>query len=358
MLGEFWDRKTARALFTALVFAAALAFLYAAQQTLTLFLFAILFAYFAAPLVSKLEKPLRGRIRAITAVYSILLILLVGLGMLLGPKVADSAKSLAQSLPTLATKVSSGQMVTEVGTTHGWTQHRQAQIRAFFVEHREQLLGYIKVVGAKLAEPASHIWWLILIPILSLFFLKDGEEIARGLVGLGRDPSERATLEGVVSDVNIMLGSYIRSQIILASLTMVAYTVVLSLMRVPYSFILGPLAGVFEFIPVVGPAVAAVTVFFIAVLSGYSHLVWLFIFLGAWRLMQDYVNAPRIMGESLEISPLAQIFAVLAGGEIGGVVGALISVPVLATLRIVWRRLRSPQGPDAPAVKQVPIDSD
>ncbi len=55
--------------------------------------------------------------------------------------------------------------------------------------------------------------------------------------------------------------------------------------------------------------------------------------------MQDYVNGPRIMGKSLEISPLVQIFAVLAGGEIGGVVGALISVPVVAGLRILWRRL-------------------
>ena len=65
-------------------------------------------------------------------------------------------------------------------------------------------------------------------------------------------------------------------------------------------------------------------------------------------VVQYYVNAPRIMGKSLEISPLVQIFAVLAGGEIGGVVGALISVPAVATLRILWKRLTSEKGPDAP----------
>ena len=63
------------------------------------------------------------------------------------------------------------------------------------------------------------------------------------------------------------------------------------------------------------------------------------VLLGNWRLLQDYVNAPRIMGKSLEMEPLVQIFAVLAGGEIGGIVGALISVPVVAILRIVWRRM-------------------
>lgn len=192
---------------------------------------------------------------------------------------------------------------------------------------------------------------------MSLFFLKDGKQIAAGTVNLGRAPQERSTLAGIISDVNIMLGSYIRSQIILSSLTILAYTLVLTGMRVPYALILGPIAGVFEFVPVVGPAIAAVTVFAIAILSSYPHLVWLFLFLGAWRLMQDYVNAPRIMGQSLEISPLAQIFGVLAGGEMGGVTGALISVPVIAILRILWRRMSRPQSVDVPAVTTVPYGS-
>ncbi len=338
---------------TALVFAVVLAFLHGARETLTLFLFAILFAYFVAPLVAMLQKPLRGRVKAIGVIYLLLIGLLIGLGFLVGPRIAEEGKSLATGLPSLIARMSSGQLVAQVGTSHGWTRVRQGQIQGFFVSHKDQLLGYTSVLGSKLAAPASHLWWLILIPILSLFFLKDGEEIATHLIALGREPQEKATLAGVVSDVNIMLGSYIRSQIILAGLTMVAYTLVLSLMGVPYSFILGPLAGVFEFIPVVGPAVAAVSVFVIAILASYPHLLWLFIFLGAWRLIQDYVNAPRIMGKSIEIAPLAQIFAVLAGGEIGGVVGALVSVPVLAILRILWRRMSNPQSADIPAVSSV-----
>ena len=356
MFDNFWDAKTARILFTALIFAVVLGFLHGARETLTLFLFAILFAYFVAPLVAKLQKPLRGRVKAIGVIYLLLIGVLVGLGFLVGPKIAEEGKSLATSLPSLIARMSSGQLVEQVGTSHGWTDARQAQIQGFFVSHKDQLLGYTSVLGEKLAAPASHLWWLILIPILSLFFLKDGEEIATNMIALGRHPQEKATLAGVVSDVNIMLGSYIRSQIILAGLTMVIYTVVLSLMRVPYAFILGPLAGIFEFIPVVGPAVAAVSVFVIAILASYPHMLLLFLFLGAWRLIQDYVNAPRIMGKSIEIAPLAQIFAVLSGGEIGGVVGALVSVPVLAILRILWRRMSSPQSADVPAVQSVPVN--
>ena len=357
MLSKFWDPKTARVLFTALIFAVVLAFLYGARETLTLFLFAILFAYFVAPLVAVLQRRLRGRVKAIAVVYILLISVLIGLGFLIGPKIAEEGRSLVQTLPSLLTRMNSGQLVSQVGTSHGWTQTRQIQIQNFLVSHRSDLLGYTKLIGESLAEPASHIWWLILIPILSLFFLKDGESIASGFVDLGRQPQEKATLAGIVSDVNIMLGSYIRAQMILSGLTTVAYTLVLSLLHVPYAFILGPLAGIFEFVPVVGPAVAAVSVFVIAVLTSYPHLLWLFLFLGAWRLLQDYVNAPRIMGKSLEISPLAQIFAVLAGGEIGGVVGALISVPVLAILRILWRRMSTPQSPDIPAIPIVPVDA-
>jgi predicted PurR-regulated permease PerM len=348
MLNKVWDPKTARILCTAFIFTLGLAFLYGARETLTLFLFAILFAYFLDPLVSRLEKPLRGRIQAIAAVYLILTGLLVGLGFLVGPKIAGEGNALATSLPSLVDKAGSGELISQVGQKHGWSAARQAQIQRFFMAHKDDILGYGRVIGQKLAEPAQHIWWMILIPILSIFFLKDGRSIGENLVEMGRAPEERKGIRGIVDDANVMLGSYIRAQLILASLTLVAYTVVLNIMHLRYGFVLGPLAGLFEFVPVVGPAVAAIIVFVIAVLTSYPHLIWLVLFLGIWRLLQDYVNAPRIMGESLEISPLVQIFAVLAGGEIGGVVGALISVPAVATLRILWKRLTSEKEADAP----------
>ncbi len=346
-LTNLWDAKTARVLFTALLFVLFLAFLRGARETLTLFLFAILFAYFLAPPVGKLEHPLRGRGRAILVVYLILGMVLTGLGLLIGPKIADEAKDLAASLPSLLDRLGSGQLITQFGQEHHWNASRIHQIQAFLTSHRAGFLDYGKAVGAKLAEPAQKIWWLILIPILSLFFLNDGEGIAKSAVEMGRSDQEQGLISGLLNDVNVMLGSYIRSQVILAGMTLVAYTLVLSLLRVPYAFILGPVAGFLEFIPVVGPAVAAVSVLLISVLAGYSHAVWLVVFLGVWRLMQDYVNAPRIMGKSLEINPLLQIFSVLAGAEIAGVVGALISVPVVAILRIIGRRAMA-HGEDAP----------
>lgn len=341
---RLWDWNTAKVLYTTTLYLLILYFCRAARETLTLFLFAILFAYFLAPLVGRLEGPLKGRGKAILAVY-VLLLCVVGVGgYFIGSSVVQEARDLAKTLPTLLNRIASGELIQSFGQKHHWTTERVEQAQTFLTTHREDILGYGKSFAAKLASPAAHAWWLILIPILSLFFLKQGEEIAASLTGVSSDPEDKVLIRGMLADVNVMLGSYIRSQIILAGLTLVAYTLVLSVLRVPYALILGPLGGFLEFIPVVGPAIAAVSVFAIAILAGYPHAAWLVIFLGAWRLTQDYISAPRIMGKSLEIDPLVQIFSVLAGGEIAGVVGALISVPVVATLRIIWRRMH----PNAP----------
>lgn len=346
-LDDLWDARTARILFTMLVVAAGLSFFWLARDTITLFLFAVLFAYFLAPVVGRLQQPLHGRGRAIAVVYLILIGVLTGIGFIAGPKLSDEARALSSSLPTLVDRIASGQLIAQLGQHYHWNGQRQFQLQQLLQEHRADILNYAKAAVTHLASPAQHIWWLILIPILSLFFLKQGEEIATDAIDLGRSGTERRTIRGLVGDINVMLGSYIRSQIILACLTLVAYTVVLSILRVPYAIVLGPLAGFLEFIPVVGPAIGAVAVTAIAILAGYPHAIWLILFLGIWRLTQDYVSAPRIMGKSLEINPLLQIFSVLAGGEIAGVVGALVAVPVVATLRILWRRIGNPTAPPA-----------
>jgi predicted PurR-regulated permease PerM len=137
-----------------------------------------------------------------------------------------------------------------------------------------------------------------------------------------------------------MLAHFIRAQLILAALTLVVYSVFLGAMGAPYALVLGTIGGVLEFIPVVGPLVGALTIITVALLMSYHHWLILVVFLGIWRLIQDYVSSPRIMGESMELHPLAAIFGVMAGGEVAGILGVYLSIPVMASLRIVFRRWR------------------
>ncbi len=333
--------------FTLLLFALVLGFLYAARRTLILFLFAIFFAYLINPAVGRLDKLVRGRTRAIAVIY-LLLLLAVGLFFVLaGPRISRQSSRLGESLPGLMDKAANGQLSGPIGdlaarisAEHGWSAATQARIEGFLYNHREDLAHFAQRIGVRAAESAQQIWVLFLVPILAIFFLRDGDTFNSVALSLVQSRSQREFLEHVLNDLNQMLAQFIRAQLTLAAFSFVAYSSVLGIMRVPFALMLGTAGGALEFVPVVGPLVAALAMVIVAVLTGYSHWLLLVIFLVIWRMLQDYVIAPRIMGASLELHPLAALFGILAGGEIAGVLGVYLSIPVMASLRIVWVRWR------------------
>jgi predicted PurR-regulated permease PerM len=333
------DGRTARVLITALLFALGLGFLYAARETLIAFLFAIFFAYLMSPLVTYLEKILRGRDRAIAVIYVLLLSLVILFFVSTGPHIARESARLSHSLPALA-NLNSGQIAEQLGHEHGWNSRIVDLLRDYLVSHSAEITNMAQAVGLRVADVAKQAWLLVIVPLLSIFFLRDGRFFGQMLLSLVQSRPQREMLQGVLSDLNQMLAHFIRAQLSLVALSLIVYSAVLSLMRVPYALVLGSLGGLLEFIPVVGPLVASATIVGVALLMSYPHWLALVIFLGLWRLIVDYVASPRIMGQSMELHPLAAIFGVMAGGEVAGILGIFLSIPVMASLRIVFRRWR------------------
>jgi predicted PurR-regulated permease PerM len=334
------DSRTTRVLFTASLFALGLGFLYVARQTLILFLFAIFFAYLINPAVERLQKPLRSRGRAIAVIYLLLLTGLILLVFFVGPRVTRQAARLGESWPELTAKVSSGQIAVDIGKQRGWSQATQVRMQEVLKNHSQELLVIAQRIGVRVAETAKEVWVLFIVPILAVFFLMDAGNFNEVLVSLVQSRSQREFLQDVFRDLNQMLAQFIRAQLTLAGLSLVVYSSFLGIMRVPYAMVLGTAGGVLEFVPVVGPLVAGIAMVVVAVLVGYQYWPLLLLFLVIWRLIQDYVISPRVMGGSVQLHPLAALFGVLAGGEIAGVLGVYLSIPVMASLRIVWRRWR------------------
>jgi predicted PurR-regulated permease PerM len=333
------DARTFRVLTTVLLFALGLGFLYVARQTLIAFLFAIFFAYLMSPLVSNLEKILHGRARAIAVIYVLLLGLVVVFFVSMGPRIGRESARLGQSLPALA-QLSSGQIAEQLGHQHGWNSRFVDLLRDYLASHSDEIAKLAQSVGLRVADVAKQAWLLVVVPLLSIFFLKDGRAFSEVLLTLVQSRPQRELLQGVLSDLNQMLAHFIRAQLTLAALTLVMYSAVLAMMRMPYAVVLGTVGGLLEFIPVVGPLTAAVVIISVALLLSFRYWLALVIFLGIWRLIQDYVTSPRIMGHSMELHPLAAIFGVMAGGEVAGILGIFLSIPVMASLRIVFRRWR------------------
>ena len=293
-----------------------------------------------SPLVNRLETLLRGRVRAIAVIYSLLLVLVVLFFVLVGPKVTREAAKMGQSLPTVLAQLKSGQLANQLGQEHGWNQRYTLLAQSFLVSHSEEIAQLAQRVGFRVADVAKEAWLFFVVPLLSIFFLKDGRSFSDFLLSAIQSRPQREFLENVLNDLNQMLAHFIRAQLTLAALTLVMYSAVLGIMRVPYALVLGTLGGLLEFIPVVGPLAAALVIVSVALVMSYQHWLILIIFLGIWRLLQDYVSSPRIMGESMELHPLAAIFGVMAGGEVAGILGIYLSIPVMASLRIVLRRWR------------------
>ena len=334
------DSRTARVLVTVLLFALVLGFLYVARATLIAFLFAIFFAYLMSPLVAQLERVLKGRGRAIAVIYTLLLGLVIVFFVLVGPKITHEGARLGQSLPTLISKLSSGELARQIGADHGWSKASTDFVQSFLISHQDDITQFAQRAGLRIADVAKQAWLFFIVPLLSIFFLKDGRLFSEFLLSTIQSRPQREFLQNVLNDLNQMLAHFIRAQLTLAALTMVVYTAFFEIMRVPNPVVLGTIGGTLEFVPVVGPLVAALVIITVALVLSYHHWIILLVFLGIWRLIQDYVSSPRIMGESMELHPLAAIFGVMAGGEVAGILGVYLSIPVMAALRIVFRRWR------------------
>jgi predicted PurR-regulated permease PerM len=337
------DARTTRILFTLLLFTLVLGFFYVARNTLIAFLFAIFFAYLIDPAVAHLERWTHSRGIAIAAIYFLLLILLVTFFFFVGPQIGHETQRLAQTVPGLIEKGGStdiGQIAIKIGQDHGWSAQTQLRLHDFLQHHQNTFAKIAQRIGVRAAQAASDAWLLVVIPILAAFFLKDGRAFGESLLAFFHTRAQREFVQGVLHDMNQMLAHFIRAQLMLAAFSLAAYTAFMGSMKVPYALVLGTAGGMMEFIPVIGPLVAGAVILVVALLLGYPHWVLLLLFLAAWRLVQDYVISPRIMGRSLELHPLAAIFGVLAGGEIAGILGIYLSIPVMASLRIVWQRWR------------------
>jgi predicted PurR-regulated permease PerM len=351
-----FDKRTARVLLTILGFAAVLAFLYLARKPLIIFLFAMLFAYLLEPIIAKVQEwAHRSRGFAIAVIYLALLIGLVTAGFAAGPRIIDEGRKLSKALPDLYERVTSGNIAVQLGQQRGWSYETQLRIRDVIATHREYVNSTASTIGSHVGEVATNVGWIVLIPILAVFFLKDKSRFSQSIQQLIGDRRERGLFRAITSDLDQMLAHFVRAQVFVALISWIAYTIALTAMGVQYSFVLGAIGGVLEFIPVVGPLVAAILVVGVGFLTNYPHLFLVMIFLGVWRVAQDYIISPRILGERVELHPLAAIFGVLAGAEIGGVVGVYLAIPFMAALRILWvhwqtyqeAALTSPQAPEA-----------
>lgn len=334
------DERALRVIWTAFLFALTLALVYFIRDTLLVFALAIFFAYMLWPVVGLVEKLIpRRRNWALALVYVALIGLLVLLGFELIPPIFSEATSLGTRLPKLLT----GNKLATIPMP-SWLEPVRTQIVSFVDEKATdigaKIVPFVQQVGTHVLTGLSAVFPMILIPILAFFFLKDGEQISKSLLGAVDDRHDRSLLALILEDVHSLLKNYIRALVFMAVTSFAAWSIFLSAMRYPYELLLAGLAGVLEFIPVIGPAAAGIVILIVCGALGGGSLIWILVFWGIYRVFADYVLSPYLMSSGVELHPLLVLFGVLAGESLAGIPGMFFSIPVIAIVRVIYLRIR------------------
>jgi predicted PurR-regulated permease PerM len=231
--------------------------------------------------------------------------------------------------------VTSGEIADDLGNNFGWSETQTARARTFIQQHKAEIESLRRT-----AEQSGSValGGIIVIPILALFFLSDGGKLAEQVVRLVSTPSNHESLRSLLVELDATLQHYIRAKVILGSLSMIYSAMAMLLLGFPNAIVLGLVAGILEFIPVAGWMLAAGTILTVGFVT-HAHWIWMLLLLVLWRVLMDYAIAPRVMGHELELHPLLAIFTMMIGGAVGGIVGIYLSIPLVAAVRVIWRRL-------------------
>jgi predicted PurR-regulated permease PerM len=338
------ERKAARYTWTAALVALLLGCIYLIREALIVFAVALLLTYLLYPLYLALNRSLPGRSRgpALALVYLTLFGAAALIVLSIGSNVASEANSLAASAKGFLNQMQAQTQVDPSAPQVIKSIQEKVidQIRGQLFENSTQILSLVPQYSLKILSAASNVLLAVVVPIISFFMMKDGNLIREELLELVAPGRNRELMEDVLSDIHLLLLQYMRALFTLCMAVFASFALTFTLMDLPYGLLLATIAFPMEFVPLVGPLSAAVIIMVVTIFSGFAHPIWVLVFLAVYRLFQDYVLSPNLMSAGVELHPLMVIFGVFAGGEIGGVAGIFLSVPVLAMARIVILRIR------------------
>lgn len=306
-----------------------LVLLWLLARPLTLLLIAIVIAQVLAPLVGRLERWL-PRSMAIVLVYLALVLIVGGVGALILPPLVSEGQSLVLNAPDLVTQSQEWLRGIDPDSASRVTDAVQSAIDRF----ADVLLSlpftlFSSVIDVVLVFFMS-LYWLIATPALSRFALSLFP------------PRHRRRANDVMDAMGQTMGGYVRATAINAAIIGVLTYIGLLVIGVQYTLVLAVLAVVGEFLPVVGPILAAIPAIAVALVDSPQQAIVVTIFFIVLQQLESNLLVPIIMRQQADVPPLLSLFGLLAGSALGGLLGAIIAIPLAGALRILVIKVLAP----------------
>ena len=308
-------------------------FLVAISHIVKLIIVAALLAYVLDPLASFFES--RGMSRT-TATISIFLLLIVIVSI-----------SYILFLPVLSEEISAlkgGFSSEKAEVVISRFENFLVSNLSFLGVKELNLLSRIHGITSRIGEwmfthvldAASIIVSIILIPFIVFFLMKDGRKIKKEFVSIVPNRYFEFSLY-LLHKINIQVGNYLRGQVLDATIVGILATGALWLLGVKYFLIIGLFAGIANIIPYFGPITGAIIAIIVSVLqTGDFHLAsYVIVAFIIIKLIDDTIVLPMVMSKSVHISPLTVLLAIMIGGQLFGILGMLLSIPVAGFIKVI-----------------------
>jgi len=351
----FQTRAILRVILIVLAVAALIWGLYLLEGVILLVVLAIFFAYLIAPLVEMVQRPFKlrgGRERVMPRAIAIGIVYLlifgsIGLALyLLVPRLGTQINEFAKQSPAYLTNARArAASLNRYYESLNLPIAVRAEVNEAVTGAFDRVTTYIEEETPGLvAQVVVYLPFLILIPILAFFLLKDADNFRRSALQLLPRGRLRWRGDEFFQDVNSTLAAYIRAQLTACLLIGAICSLGFFLLGVPYWLALGIIAGLLEFIPLAGPLVVAVLAALVASFNSPALAVAVLVFLGVLRIVHDYVIYPRIIGQGIHLHPLAVVLAILCGEELAGLAGIFLAIPVVAVVSVTYRHWMEHRG--------------
>jgi len=314
---------------------------YLVRDALLLIYVAGLVAIGFSPIVNAIERRRLGgkhrlpRWAAILIIYLAIIGSLVAIGMMVVPPLVMQARDFWTELPVLMERAKQ------------WLMDRGLQLQEITLQDAvEQTAGgnsdAVGTVVRTVWGFVGGVFGLLTILILAFYFLVDSASLVRTFVRLF-PRSERGRVEDACVRVSTKVSAWLGGQLLLAAIIGTTAALGLWLLGVPYFYVLALIAGVGEMIPVIGPLLAAVPAVAVALSVSPATALFVTIFFLIQQQVENHVLVPKVMERQVGVSAVGVIVALLLGGSLLGVIGAILAVPTAAILQVLFEEL-APQA--------------
>lgn len=314
-------------------------------KTIAIFLIAAFIAFGVGPIVNRLERRM-PKPAAIGIVFIALLVIVAVLIVIVVPLTVEQMQTLASNLPGYASAAQDWLVGVETSVEQHFPQINlpangfnlqkigSGQVTAI-------VTGTISSIGAIAINTATGFFVAFSAIILSIFFLLNDSQIAAGFASMF-PPKRRDDARNLAAEVTTLFGSYIAGQVTVSAITGLVIALVTAAIGFKFSLIIGIISAIAYAIPIIGMLIAQIVAVPMCAPQGLWMIIWVQVIMFVMARISDNVLVPKIMGESVGVSPIVAFFAVFAGGELFGIPGLLLGIPTAALLKILWRYFVAP----------------